>query len=120
MPKQQYCSKCGTPINQQDQTCPTCGYNLEEWMQTKNIQETPTHQPSTIELLTEALKALYNPKPMSTAPSSSVYLNRTQKNITGYLLSATMLLITGFALSYGGEWLTYIGFTLAGYTVPVI
>jgi len=57
---------------------------------------------------------------MSTPPSSSVYLNRTQKNITGYLLSATMLLITGFALSYGGEWLTYIGFTLAGYTVPVI
>ena len=37
-----------------------------------------------------------------------------------YAVSAVILLLTGLGVSYGGEWLTYIGFTIAGYAVPLI
>jgi RsiW-degrading membrane proteinase PrsW (M82 family) len=72
------------------------------------------------EKIKEALIALYKPQPMKNPPSSKVFLNRAQKSTTRYLFSAAFLLITGLVVSYGGEWLTYIGFTLAGYAVPVI
>jgi RsiW-degrading membrane proteinase PrsW (M82 family) len=120
LPEQLFCQKCGTPITQDDTECPLCGYSLEERMRTKGIVETPEYQPTTAQMITEAVTALFNPQPMPNPPSSTVFLDRTQKSTTRYLLSAVILLITGLVLSYGGEWLTYIGFTLAGYAVPVI
>ena len=120
MPEQLYCPECGTPVTTQDKQCPTCGYNLEEWMQLKGIIETPLIQPTTTEMIIEAITALYRPTPMKNPPSSNVYLNRTQKSTTRYLLSAITFLLMGLIMSYGGEWLTYIGFTIAGYAVPVI
>jgi RsiW-degrading membrane proteinase PrsW (M82 family) len=103
-----------------DKQCSECRYSLEEWMELKGIVEAPKYQPTTSEMLIEAITALFKPRPMSTQPSSIVFLNRTQKSTTSYLISAITLLLMGFIVSYGGEWLTYIGFTLAGYAVPVM
>jgi RsiW-degrading membrane proteinase PrsW (M82 family) len=36
------------------------------------------------------------------------------------MVGAVVLLVLGLVVSYGGKWLTYIGFTIAGYAVPVI
>ena len=33
---------------------------------------------------------------------------------------AVVLLLLGLGVSYGGQWLTYIGFTIAGYAAPII
>jgi RsiW-degrading membrane proteinase PrsW (M82 family) len=120
LPEQLYCPKCGTPITEDDELCPTCGYSLEEWMLEKGIVQTPHYRPTNMEMISEAIQALFNPRPLTTPPSSTVFLNRTQKSTTRYLISAIILLLTGLGLSYGGAWLTYIGFTLAGYAVPVI
>lgn len=86
----------------------------------KGIVEYPEYVPTGYEMLMESVNAMFRATPMQTPPSSSVFLNRTQKSTTRYLVSAFILLVTGFVLSYGGEWLTYIGFTLAGYAVPVM
>ncbi len=89
-------------------------------MHEKGIVEHPINQPTLTEMTTEAITALFNPHPITQPPSSSIFLARTQKSTTRYLVSAAILLLTGLGLSYGGDWLTYIGFTLAGYAVPVI
>ena len=120
MPEQLYCPECGTPLAEDDELCATCGFTLEEWKKEKGIVDIPEHQPTTKEMISEALTSLINPKPLSQSPSSAVFLKRSQKSTERYILSALMLLIIGFGLSYGGEWLTYIGFTLAGYAVPII
>ena len=89
-------------------------------MQLKGIIETPLIQPTTTDLIIEAITALFRPRPLENPPSSNVFLKRTQKSTKRYMLSAISLLLMGLILSYGGEWLTYIGLTLAGYAVPVI
>ncbi len=120
MSKQLYCPKCGAPINENDELCPNCGYDLVEWMKSKNIKDIPDYIPTTTEMVNEAIHSLFHTSPMTIPPSSSVFLNRTQKSVVRYLLLAIILLLAGFGISYGGEWLTYIGFTLAGYAVPLI
>lgn len=89
-------------------------------MRAKGIVETPEYQPTTAEMINEAVTALFNPQPMPNPPSSTVFLNRTQKDTTRYLISAAILLASGLIISYGGDWLTYMGFTVAGYTAPII
>ncbi|MFC1802513.1 PrsW family glutamic-type intramembrane protease [Thermoproteota archaeon] len=120
MSKQLYCPKCDSPVDEDDPNCLICGYNLEEWMKAKGIVDTPEIVPTKMEMIYEAIQALFRPSPMVNPPSSSIFLDRTQKSITRYLISAVFLLIAGLGLSYGGDWLTYIGFTLAGYAVPVV
>jgi RsiW-degrading membrane proteinase PrsW (M82 family) len=89
-------------------------------MKAKGIVDTPKIVPTKMEMIYEAIQALIRPSPMENPPSSSVFLNRTQKSIVRYLISAVILLVAGLGLSYGGDWLTYIGFTLAGYAVPIL
>jgi RsiW-degrading membrane proteinase PrsW (M82 family)/RNA polymerase subunit RPABC4/transcription elongation factor Spt4 len=118
--KQIFCPKCGTPVNRDDEICPICGYSLVEWMLEKGIIENPEYKLTVNEMIKEAVISLFRPSPMILPPSSSVFLNRTQKSMIRYLILAFVLLIAGLGISYGGEWLTYIGFTLAGYAVPMI
>jgi RsiW-degrading membrane proteinase PrsW (M82 family) len=117
---QLHCPKCEAPIGETDQYCPTCGLSLIEWKEAKGIIDTPENPPTQMELLFEAVNSLFRPSPIVTPPSSSVFLNRTQKSITRYLVSAVVLLVAGLGFSYGGDWLTYFGFTVAGYAVPII
>ena len=120
LPEQLYCPRCGTPVTKDDQTCSNCGLSLEDWMKAKGIVDVPENQPTISDMFSEAITALYNPQPMPNPPSSSVFLNRTQKGTTKYLITAVVLLATGLVLSYGEEWIKYIGFTVAGYAVPII
>ncbi len=85
----------------------------------KGIIENPEYKLTVNEMIKEAVISLFHPSPMILPPSSSVFLNRTQKSMVRYLILAFVLLIAGLGISYGGEWLTYIGFTLAGYAVPL-
>lgn len=85
----------------------------------KGIIENPEYKLTVNEMIKEAVISLFRPSPMILPPSSSVFLNRTQKSMIRYLILAFVLLIAGLGISYGGEWLTYIGFTLAGYAVPL-
>ena len=86
----------------------------------KGIKEKPNYNISMMEMISEAFNSLFHPAPLALQPSSSVFLNRSQKSVNRYFVSALILLVTGLVVSYGGEWLTYIGFTLAGYAVPLL
>jgi len=63
---------------------------------------------------------LLKPTPINVAPSTTIFLERQPKSLLGYAVGAVALLLMGLLVSYGGEWLTYIGFTVAGYAVPLI
>jgi RsiW-degrading membrane proteinase PrsW (M82 family) len=89
-------------------------------MRLTNIKDVPDHIPSTSEMVNEAIHSLFHTSPLTLPPSSSVFLNRTQKSVLRYLLLAILLLLAGFGISYGGESLTYIGFIIAGYAVPIL
>lgn len=89
-------------------------------MKTKNIVENPEYTPTGYEMLMESVNAMFRTSPMTIPPSSSVFKERTQKSTAWYLVAAALLLVSGLVLSYGEAWLTYIGYTLAGYAVPVI
>ena len=118
--KQLYCPKCGAPVGSDDEVCPGCGYNLTEWMKTKGIKDIPDYIPSTFEMLNEAVHSLFHASPLTIPPSSSVFLNRTQRGMQRYLVLAVVLLLAGFGINYGEAWMKYIGFTLAGYAVPIL
>lgn len=64
--------------------------------------------------------ALIRKTPVNVAPSSAVFLERQPRSMLRYAVGAVFLLLTGLGISYGGEWLTYIGLTISGYAVPLI
>jgi RsiW-degrading membrane proteinase PrsW (M82 family) len=114
------CPKCEGSINDNDHYCPTCGYNLQDWKEAKGIIDKPENPPTLMELFIEAVNSFFRPSPFTSPPSSSIFFNRTQKSISRYLIIAVFLFVAGLGFSYGGDWLTYFGFTLAGYAVPII
>lgn len=89
-------------------------------MEAQEIRESPEVQTTVMERTIEGFMALIRPTPVMVAPSSAVFLERQPKSLLRYLVGAVVLLFMGLMVSYGGEWLTYIGFTIAGYAVPVI
>lgn len=89
-------------------------------MEAQSIRESPENQKTLMEGMVEAFTALLRPTPINKAPSSAVFLERQPKPLTGYAVGAVVLLLLGLGVSYGGEWMTYIGFTIAGYAAPII
>ena len=81
---------------------------------------TPEYQTSILQDIINTFSALLKPTPINVAPSTTVFLERQPKSLLGYAVGAVALLLMGLLVSYGGEWLTYIGFTVAGYAVPLI
>lgn len=71
-------------------------------------------------LLREAFRSLFSPSPVRAPPNASVFADRQQAPLTPYLIWAVLLLFMGLGVSYGGEWMSYMGFTLAGYAAPIL
>lgn len=120
MTEETSCPHCGSPISVEHLYCTKCGFKLQDWIAAQEIKETPEYQTTTMENVVDAFKALINPTPINVAPSSAVFLERQPKSLLRYMVGAVVLLLLGLVVSYGGEWLTYIGFTIAGYAVPII
>ena len=71
-------------------------------------------------LFVEAVRSLFKPSPVQAPPNVSVFADRQQAPLTPYVVWAVLLLVMGLGASYGGEWLSYLGYTLAGYAAPLL
>ena len=120
MSEENTCPHCSNPVDPDDQYCTSCGFKLQDWIQAQNIKETPEYNLTMAQRVSESFQALVRPTPVKGAPSSAVFLERQPRSLLRYAVMAVVLLLLGLGVSYGGEWLTYIGFTVAGYAVPII
>lgn len=93
---------------------------MQDWIEAQNIKETPEYQTSLLQEIINTFTALIKPTPVNVAPSTAIFLEREPTSLLRYAVGAVTLLLMGLFVSYGGEWLTYIGFTIAGYAVPLI
>jgi len=99
--------------------CHSCGFKVREWAQAQSEKEELV-QLSTVGETVKAFMALVRRTPLHVAPSSTVFLERQPRSMLVYAVSAVILLVGGLGISYGGDWLTYIGLTLSGYAVPMV
>ncbi len=120
MSEETKCPHCGTPVSLDHLYCTKCGFKLQDWIEAQSIKVETAYEPTILEGVIEGFTALIRPTPLGVSPSSAVFLERQPKSLLRYAIGAVMLLVGGLVMSYGGKWLTYIGFTLAGYAVPVI
>jgi RsiW-degrading membrane proteinase PrsW (M82 family) len=104
-------------VDPEDTYCRCCGKKLGEWLETQRAGAAP-HQVEN--LYVEAFRSLFSPSPVTAPPDASVFAHRQQAPLTPYLVWAVMLLLMGLGASYGGEWMGYLGFTLAGYAAPLL
>jgi len=104
-------------VDPEDTYCRCCGKRLSEWVETQRAEAEP-HQVES--LYVEAFRSLFSPSPIRAPPNASVFAHRHQSPLTPYMAWAVLLLFMGLGASYGGEWMSYMGFTLAGYAAPVL
>ncbi|MBT7187595.1 PrsW family intramembrane metalloprotease [Candidatus Bathyarchaeota archaeon] len=113
------CRHCDTWLLDDAVYCHSCGFKVREWDQAQS-EKGELEQPSTIVETVKAFMSLIRRTPLQVAPSATVFLERQPRSMLVYAASAVVLLFVGLGISYGGDWLTYIGFTVAGYAVPLI
>lgn len=114
------CPYCSDPVRSDATYCTKCGFKLQEWVDAQIIKDTPDYESSTGQEIINIFIALIRPTPLNFAPSTAVFLERQPRSLLRYVIGAVMLLLMGLLVSYGGDWLTYIGFTIAGYAVPLL
>jgi RsiW-degrading membrane proteinase PrsW (M82 family) len=68
----------------------------------------------------EAIRSLLNPSQVLSPPSGSVFARRPSKPLLKYLFAAILLTLSALFLSYGEEWLSYLGYTLSGFVAPLV
>jgi RsiW-degrading membrane proteinase PrsW (M82 family) len=83
------------------------------------LNKLESSDPSLVSMIKEAFKSLISPSPVLTTPNRSIYLERPHSPLFPYMFGAILFLLTGLGVAYGGQWLTYLGFTLAGYAAPL-
>jgi RsiW-degrading membrane proteinase PrsW (M82 family) len=105
-------------VDPEDAYCRCCGKNLSEWVESQGLSEAAPQQVEN--LYVEAFRSLFSPSPVRAPPNASVFADRQQSPMTPYMVWAVMLLLMGLGASYGGEWMSYLGFTLAGYAAPIL
>jgi RsiW-degrading membrane proteinase PrsW (M82 family) len=114
------CPHCDAPVSLDDLYCTRCGFRLQDWVEAQSIKERPEYRTTFVQDVVSSFTALVQPTPVPVAPSSAVFLERQPKSLVRYVVSAIGLFLLGMLVTYGGEWLAYIGFTIAGYAVPLI
>lgn len=113
------CPRCNTPVRAEYRFCPRCGLDLECWPLWVESKGCPYHPPTLREMAGEALLSPLRPRPLNAPPSKAVYTNRQGGSLVGYWTWGLFLLLGGLVVSYGWEWYTYLGFTIAGFVVPL-
>ena len=113
------CRHCDALLLKDAVFCQSCGFKVREWAQAQSEKEELV-QLSTVGETVKAFMALVRRTPLQVAPSSTVFLERQPRSMLVYAASAVILLVSGLGISYGGDWLTYIGLTVAGYAVPMV
>lgn len=113
------CRHCNALLLKDAIYCHSCGFKVREWAQAQSEKEELV-QLSTVGETVKAFMALVRRTPLHVAPSSTVFLERQPRSMLVYAVSAVILLVGGLGISYGGDWLTYIGLTLSGYAVPMV
>lgn len=119
MSEDKRCRHCDQLLTSNAVFCQSCGFKVQEWDIAQNEKEDMV-QPSLIGETVKAFMALVRRTPLMVTPNSAVFLERQPRSMLVYAASAVVLLIGGLVISYGGEWLTYIGLTVAGYAVPMV
>jgi RsiW-degrading membrane proteinase PrsW (M82 family) len=106
-------------VDTNDIYCRCCGVNLRDWVNAQGF----TEEDSTFSgegFLAEAVRSLIKPSPVKAPPNVSVFANRQNAPLTPYVVWAALLLVMGLGASYGGDWLSYLGFILAGHAAPLL
>ncbi len=67
----------------------------------------------------EAIRSLFKPSQVLSPPSGAVFTKRSSKPLLRYLCAAIILTVSGLFLSYGQDWIKYLGYTISGYGAPV-
>ena len=114
------CPNCGADINPDDAFCSCCGLSLAEWAESQGYQDQEALQLSTFDMVKEGFRSLFDPSPVNVPPNMSVYLNRPMQPLFPYVLGALILFSVGIIVTYGGEWMPYLGYFLAGYAAPIV
>ena len=114
------CPHCGADVGPGDAYCACCGKSLTEWVEGQGYKGGELPRLGTLEMVKESVRSLFNPSPVQAPPNTSVYLNRPPQSLTPYMFGALSLFAVGLVVTYGEEWMTYIGFTLAGYAAPLV
>jgi len=114
------CPHCGADVGPGDAYCACCGKSLAEWVEGQGYKSGELSRLGTLEMVKESVRSLFNPSPVQAPPNTSVYLNRPPQSLTPYMFGALSLFAVGLVVTYGEEWMTYIGFTLAGYAAPLV
>ncbi|MCW4048401.1 MAG: PrsW family glutamic-type intramembrane protease [Candidatus Bathyarchaeota archaeon] len=104
-----------------DDYCAYCGLNLEEWKKREGFKEpTPDAVLGVWKMTLEAFGSVIRPQPLNIVPSAGVFQVRQPASLLPFLGWAIALLAGGLVLSYGGDWYTYLGLTVAGYAAPLV
>lgn len=114
------CPHCNELLPGDAVYCPSCGFKIQDWIKAQSEREEVVQQTSLGGEIVNAFMVLVKRTPLRVAPSSAVFLERQPRSMLGYAVGAVVLLLAGLGISYGGEWLTYIGLTISGYAVPLI
>ena len=114
------CPHCGADIGPGDAYCACCGKSLAEWVEGQGYKSGKLPRLSTLDMVKESVRSLFNPSAVQAPPNTSVYLNRPPQSLTPYIVGALSLFAIGLVITYGEEWMTYLGFTLAGNAAPLV
>ncbi|MFH2111724.1 MAG: PrsW family glutamic-type intramembrane protease [Candidatus Bathyarchaeota archaeon] len=103
-----------------DAFCTCCGKSLAEWAEGQGYLGREPVQLNTLDMIKESFRSLFDPSPVVVPPNMSIYLNRPPHSLVPYILGALTLFAVGLMVTYGGEWMTYLGYLVAGYAAPLV
>lgn len=68
----------------------------------------------------EAMRSLFTSSPVRASPSGSVYTKRPPKPLVRFLVLGVVLTCMGLLVSYGQEWLRFLGYTFSAFAAPIL
>jgi RsiW-degrading membrane proteinase PrsW (M82 family) len=117
------CPNCGSSVKEEDRYCTKCGTSLASEPEQPGaacIDASEEPHVSTGELISEAVRSLFSPTPVKAKPSCEIYSRPPAKPLWRYLVFAVFLLAAGLLVGYGEVWIKYLGYTIAGFSAPIL
>ncbi len=120
VPNFRSCPECGASIEEDSNFCPYCGYRLDPITDAEDDPEDALHEVSLGYLASEAWRSLQRPSPIRETPSSTVFTRRPTTPMSKFIVLGGLMTVAGLTVSYGGDWLTYFGYTVSGFAAPLL